>query len=118
MKLKNRFYTGVALMMSLLMSNIPSTAIAQGMISTSILAAELTRAEAQSNVENFLQKEEVRAELIKRGVSMEEATSRLASLSTSELRDFSQQIETARAGGDILVTILVVVLIIFLIKRI
>ncbi len=108
----------VAIFMAMFISNVPSTVFAEAMISTSVVAAELTRAQAQANVENILQRTDVRAELLKRGVAPDEITSRLASLSETELRELSGQMDQARAGGDILIAILVVVLIIFLIKRI
>lgn len=107
----------VCVFMSLFISNVPALA-ADGMISTSSAVADLSRAQAQQNVQNFVNQGEVRSELLKRGVSPDEVTSRLASLSEAEVKQLAGQIETARAGGDILWTILIVVLIIFLIKRI
>src|SRR5687767_5551787 len=99
-----------AVLMSMLISNVPSAAIAQGMISTSQLAAELSREEAQANVQNFLSRDDVRNELVTRGIAPEEVSARLANLSEAELRQLSGEIQEARAGGDILITILVVVL--------
>ncbi len=118
MRISKRLSLFVSVTMSLLLSNIPSVAFAEGMISTSVVVAELNRVEEQKNVENFLQRNDVREELIKRGVAPDEVSSRLASLSTLELRQLSAQLDQARAGGDILVTVLLVVLIIYLIKRI
>lgn len=103
--------------MSLFISNVPALA-ADGMISTATVVGDLSRAQAQQNVQNFVNQSQVREELVKRGVSPEEVTSRLASLSETEVKQLAGQIETARAGGDILWTILIIVLIIFLVKRI
>jgi hypothetical protein len=113
-----KFKTLVALFMSALMSQVPSTALAGNMIPTSSVVAELSRAELQNDIESYLQEDQVRSELAKNGVSSEEISSRLASLSELELRQLAGQVQEARAGGDILMTILIVVLIIFLIKRI
>lgn len=118
MRFSKRSRTLVALAMSVFISNVPSTVLADGMISTSTVVADLTRAEAQNNVESLLQRDDVREELQKRGLEPSEISARLASLSAEEMRQLSGQLNEARAGGDILVTILVVVLIIFLIKRI
>lgn len=111
--------------MSLLLSNIPATLLAAStevastqMTSTSDVVEEMARTEAQTRVEGFLQSQDVRSELAKRGLSADEVSSRLASLSASELRALSGQIDEARAGGNILYAILIVVLIIFLIQRI
>lgn len=111
--------------MAFLMSNIPNVVLADlsgsanhQMISTGAVLAELTRAEAETEVRGYLQKSEVQSALLKQGLAPEEISARLASLSEQEMRQLSSQVQEARAGGDILVAILVVVLIIYLIKRI
>ncbi len=108
-----------------LMSHIPNVVMADEMISarnemisTNMVLANMSRAEAEQEVNAYLQKDEVRAQLLKQGVSADEVSSRLASLSEQEIRQLSGQIQKAQAGGDILMAILIVVLIIFLIKRI
>ena len=88
------------------------------MIATQAVVDELSKSEALNRVNNFLTRADVQKLLMERGLSAEEASLRVASLSETELNQLSGQIEKAKAGGDILVTILLVVLIIFLIKRI
>jgi hypothetical protein len=101
------------------MSNAPAVVLADhAMIPTSTVVENLSRAQAEQNVQTFLSQENVRKALLERGVSPDEVSSRLASLSETELRQLSGQVQQARAGGDILVAILIIVLIIFLIKRI
>lgn len=111
--------------MAILISNIPNVVLAENlirskneMISTSTVLAEITRTEAEKNIRDFLQKSDVQGELIKHGVSPDEVSARLASLSEQEIRQLSGQVKEARAGGDILVAVLLVVLIIYFIKRI
>lgn len=107
--------------MSLMMSHLPNVAVAEAvpvLVPTILIANELNREQAENDLRDLLSRDEVKAQLVANGVSPEEATSRIASLSEPELRQLHMQVEEARAGGDILVTILVVVLIIFLIKRI
>lgn len=105
--------------MSAVLSNVPTTAMAEsGLIPTHVAVEELTRSEALQQVHEFLGRSDVQKLLIERGLSAEEASSRLASLSEVELRQLSQQVEQARAGGDILGAVLIVVLIIFIITRI
>ena len=119
MNLPRGLKTCLAILMSFLMTHIPAVAAAdQKMISTISVVADLDRAESQAKVKSLLEKSEIQQALIERGVSPEEASFRLATLSDSELKQLSVQIEKAQAGGDILIAILVVVLIIFLIKRI
>ncbi len=106
-------------LMSLMMSNIPAVAFAEAqMISTTTLVNDLTRAQTEQKLQEFLSRSDVRQKLVEKGLSPEEASLRLASLSETELRQLSNQVDQAHAGGDILIAILVVVLIIFLIKRI
>ena len=106
-------------LMSMMLSNIPQVAVAQmKMVPTSDVLKDLNRAQQEKNVQDFLSRADVREQLIKNGVSPEEASKRLASLSQTELRQLSHQVDQARAGGDILFAILIIVLIIFLIERI
>ncbi len=110
--------------LTVLMSHIPNVALAdvaiqkQEMISAGSVLADISREEAAKEVKNYLSKTEVQAELIKHGLTADEVNTRLASLSKQELQQLAGQVQEARAGGDILVTILIVVLIIYLIKRI
>lgn len=105
-------------MMSLIITHLPSVALAEGMISTSTVVEEMTRAEASERVQNYLSREDVQNALMKQGLSPSQVTSRVASLSDKEMNQLAKQMEQARYGGDPLMVILIVVLIIFLIKRI
>ena len=107
-----------------LMSHIPNVALAdvviqkQEMISAGSVLADISREEAAKEVKTFLSKTEVQTELMKHGLTADEVNTRLASLSKQELQQLAGQVQEARAGGDILFAILIVVLIIFLVKRI
>lgn len=119
MKFSKPFTISCCLFMSTIMSDIPAMAVAApAMMGTQKLIEKLDRAQAQNDVENFLKREDVKQALLDRGVSPDEVSSRLASLSESEMRQLAGQVHEARAGGDLLVTILLIVLIIFLVKRI
>lgn len=115
--------------MTILMSHVPDVVLANTiiqkktqmsgqMITAASVLADITRENAQKDVENYISKTDVQAELMKHGLTADEVNSRLASLSDQEMRQLAGQIQQARAGGDVLVTILVVILIIFLIQRI
>ena len=124
MKMSKSARWGCSVFMATLMSHAPAVAameaqaISGSMISTHTVVADMTRAQAEQKVRDYLSRDEVRSMMLKQGVSSEEATARLASLSEAELRQLAGQIEEARYGGDILVTVLLVVLIIFLVQRI
>jgi hypothetical protein len=115
----------VAIFMAAMLTNLPHLAWAEAadqMIPTSAVVAEISRAQAQQNIEQILSKTEVRSELAKRGLSQEEISKRLASLTDAELRQFAKQMDQAQYAGDAVISLLVIVvlvlLIIYLAKRI
>lgn len=111
--------------MAFVMSNVPNALMADTingsqaeMISASQVLEEITRAQAERNVRDYLEKTAVKNELLKNGISSDEAIARLSILSEQEIRQLSGQVNEARAGGDILIAVLLVVLIIYFAKRI
>lgn len=108
--------------LSFSLSNAPAfaTAVSQDLklISTAQVVDEVSRSQKEQRVKDFLSRSDVKDQLMSHGVSAEEASFRVASLSEQELNQLSAQVEEAKAGGNILVAILLVVLIIYLIKRI
>lgn len=108
----------LAVLMSVLMTHLPNVVLAEEMIATNVVVNELSRAEAEANVQKYLDRDDVQIALEKQGLSVDEISKKMASLSDYELNQLSKQMDEARYGGDILLTILVVVLIVFLIKRI
>lgn len=119
MKFSKSVRTFCALFMALWLTHLPSQAVAsKAMIPTTSVVTEMSRAEAQAKVQNLLSEDKIRQALEEKGLKADEINSRLAHLSDQEMQDLAGQIEQARYGGDILVTVLVVVLIIYFIKRI
>lgn len=119
MKFSKSFKLIVAVFLSLLMSNIAHAAAAhQQMITTADAIDQLDRSQMQGEIEEILKQDEVKKALLANGVSSSEVQMRLASMSNAELYQMAGQLKEARAGGDILITVLVVVLIIFLVRRI
>ena len=109
----------------LFLSDVPYVAAAEmaetQMIPTYVVVDSLSREQAEQNVRKILSDSKVRSELNKYGVDTEEVSQRLASLSDQELKQLSHQMDEARAGGDvggILIIAVLVLLIIFLAKRI
>lgn len=91
------------------------------MITTTTAVDHLTRAQSHAKVVEFMGRDEVKNQMVNLGVSPEEATKRVASLSDAELRKIAGEIDHQTAGGDIggiLIVVLLVVLIIYLVKRI
>lgn len=124
MRVRSRcgFFTVAVLSLSL--SHLPNVVLAETiqaqkkMISTSEVLENFDRKLAQEKVANYLSQKDVENKLVEQGVSLAEAKARVMSLSDQELQNLSQQVDKAQYGGDILVTILLIVLIIYLIKRI
>lgn len=114
----------IALVMAVFMSPLPQAAAAfqiEGrpqMISTVEVMRRLAANSERREIEDLLLRDQVKAALEFNGVSSEEAARRLAALSDHEVQRLSKQIKEARAGGDVLTTIVLVLLIIFLIQRI
>lgn len=104
------------------LSNTPSFAAAMAhdlkLIATADVVDEVSRTQKEQQIKDFLSRSDVRDQLIKHGVSSGEASMRVAHLSEQELNQLSTQVQQAKAGGNILVAILLIVLIIYLIKRI
>ena len=117
-----RFITGCVLSLSI--SHLPQVAFAETvvhnnkMISTTDVLEQFNRKATQEKVSTYLSQQDIEKKLVEQGVSADEAKQRIASLSDAELQNLSQQIDKAQYGGDILFTILIIVLIVFLVKRI
>ncbi len=128
MNLSQRTRVVVSVAMSVLLTNIPYLAwadslenVPQQMITTSAVVEQMNRQQTEQKVQDFLARTEVRNEFVKRGVSPDEVSMRIASLSDRELKQLATQMDQARFGGDvigILIVVLLVVLIIYLAKRI
>ena len=115
-----------AIFLSFLMSSIPHIAWAEmaeqpQMIATEVVVEQMNHEQAQQRVREFLSREDVQREFVKKGVDPKEAEMRLASLSDQEMKQLAQQMDQAKAGGDvvgILVVVLLVLLIIYFAKRV
>lgn len=108
-------------MISTTMVELPVMQAHAGMLSTTEALHEMNRTQGEADIQEFLKRDDVQRQLMKVGLSQEEAQKRVASLSDAEVKKLSTDIQKATAGGDIggiLVTVLLVVLIIYLIKRI
>ncbi len=103
---------------------VPKIVFAQDetMIPTATVVDQLSRAEAETKVRDIVNSNDIRAKLASYGITPQDVSGRLASLSDNELRELSSQMEQARYGGEALVAVLVIVvlvlLVIFLVKRI
>ena len=87
-----------------------------GMISTPDYVEQSAAADAQrQQVQDFLQRDDVRERLSGMGVDPAEAQARVDSLTDQEVADISQRLDTLPAGGDSLVGALVFIFLVLLI---
>ena len=113
-------------LLAALMTNVPHLAWAEAatqMIPTSVVVDNMSRTQAREKIVDYVNRAEVKTELVKLGLTPGEVTQRLASLSDKELQQMATQMDQAMYGGDpslggILVIVLIVVLIMFLVRRI
>lgn len=114
----------VSILLSLMISYLPHVAAAEvagEMISTSEFVDELTREQSQNKIRALASQEQVQKELKRMGITTVELNERMAKLSNAELNDLAKQMEQAQyAGGviGILLIVVLVLLIIYLAKRI
>lgn len=73
-----------------------------GIVSTGSIVSAARDANL-SDIRSQLQREDVQAQMQKMGVDADSVDARLATLSDSELSDLAEQMKTAPAGGDVLV---------------
>lgn len=111
----------LCLMISFTLVELPAMKAHAGMIGTMEVAQRMDRETATKNVVNFLERSDVKNQLVKLGVNPDEAGRRIASLSDAELEKLNKDIENGTIGGDvtgILVIVLLVLAIIYFAKRV
>lgn len=107
-----RFFVGV-LSLSLMSACLPVVSVA-GIISTQSMI-EMERAGTDlARLESFIERENVRGQMISLGVNPAEVKERLAALTDNELRMLNDNIETMPAGGILAVIGVVFVVLLIL----
>lgn len=86
-----------------------------GMVGTEQLTAADARATQVAQVQDFLARADVRAQLERWGVAPELAAERVAALSNAELQMLAQRISEQPAGGDSALAIIGIVFLVLLI---
>lgn len=116
----------VVVVLSVMLSNVPQlfaaeNAQAEQMISTVAWASEQNRELAILKLQTFLDRSDVGEKLAESGYSVAEVKDRMASLSDVEIQHLSSELDNATYGGSIggiLIVVVLVLLIIYLAKRI
>ena len=112
----------LAFMISFTLTEIPvMRAQAASLISTQEAFSDYTRTQGESNIHDFMNRSDVKDKLVELGVDPFDAQKRIASLSDKDVKKLNDDIQKAVIAGDlggILVVVLLIVLIIYLAKRI
>jgi hypothetical protein len=118
----NRTRKAIALTVALALSHTAGLQAAHaGMIATDAVAAQVTQAEAQSrraNVLATLNRADVAEALAAKGVDMEAARARIASLSDAEVVALADQLEHAPAGASDVLGVIVFIFLVLLVTDI
>lgn len=108
----------IAFVTALSMTQMTSVTFAQGtLITTDQVAAVQSSAPGshQARIASLLDRPEVQARLLERGVDVEEARLRVAALSDDEAQVLAERIDTLPAGGvDVLGALLVVFIVLLI----
>ena len=112
----------ILILLIICISPLPKAAAASSLqlISTRQAIDLLDRQTAELTITKQLERDEITEELLKYGVTKEMVETRMASLSDAEISDLASQMQQAQYGGitSILVVVVLVLLIIYLAKRI
>src|SRR5262245_32737143 len=98
-----------------LLSSTPLVPANAAFVPTNRTIHQETQLSERARVDAYLDREDVRRELQKYGVTADEAKARVAALSDSEIRQITQKMDENPAGGDSLGVILGVALTVFVI---
>ena len=94
--------TGIlALILNLIIAGFPQSAFA-GLVGTGTAIALEQNQQQQADVQAFLEREDVRKQLVDLGVTQEDAQARIALLTANELQNLNHQINTMPAGSGVL----------------
>lgn len=98
---------------ALVMPGLPAYA---GMVGTEQMVMQEARAVSRAKVESFIASEQVATQLASWGVAPDAVTERVASLSDAELQQLALEIESQPAGGNALVVVGIVFVVLLILE--
>lgn len=111
---------GIVMAVIIFLISTPYQSALAALINTETVFAENQSRESRQYVLKFLAREDVRQTLIEQGIDPQEAKSRIASLSDSEVINLADQIENLPAGqgaiGLVIGVLVIVVLVLVILK--
>jgi uncharacterized small protein (DUF1192 family) len=119
MSAMNGFWTrSLACVVALSISNAASFPTGNAALISTAQVAQAAANQDRIAISTMLARPEIQAELIRRGVSVDEANQRVAALTDEEARTLSQQLDSLPAGGFDVLGIILIVFIVLLITDI
>lgn len=103
----------VVLAVAMVMPGMPAYA---GMVGTEQMVMQESRALSRATVERFIASEQVATQLVTWGVAPDAVTERVASLSDAELQQLALEIESQPAGGNALVVVGIVFVVLLILE--
>lgn len=104
------------LILAFLFSGLASQVAVADIVSTETAMDTQTRALDREQLRDWLARDDVREQLIAYGVSPEAAEERIDALTDAELRQLSQHMDDAPAGGQVIELLLLIIIILLLIR--
>lgn len=89
---------------------------AASMIGTETLASQSLRADTEARVQTLLSRDDVQSQLVAWGVDVEKAKSRANAMSDQELQRVAQALDAQPAGGEVLVIVGIVFVVLFILE--
>ncbi|MGB5717537.1 MAG: PA2779 family protein [Gammaproteobacteria bacterium] len=111
----HRFQRPLAWVLSVLLVLMPVMSAQAAILDTDTLITTTRSQQSITALQQLLGREDAQQQLLALGVSPDQVSERVASLSDSELARINQGIDTLNAGGDSVLGILLVIFIVFVI---
>jgi len=111
----HKFQRPLAWVLSVLLVLMPVMSAQAAILDTDTLITTTRSQQSITGLQQLLGREDAQQQLLALGVSPDQVSERVASLSDSELARINQGIDTLNAGGDSVLGILLVIFIVFVI---
>ena len=95
--------------------SIPTSMVQAGLVNTEQVIGETAAKEERARVLNFLQREDVRKQMIALGVQPDEAAARVHTLSDAEIRQVAGYLDKLPAGQNAIAAIVGAIVLVFII---
>jgi hypothetical protein len=107
-------FTSRIVIAAMLSMTVPFSSVQAGLVSTDKVSITASQEANRDRIRAFLDREDVRAQLQRQGVSPEQAKARVNALTDDEVQRVAGRLDQLPAGGDILGVLLTVFVILLI----